>query len=80
MSRFPTVHEVVRSTVLAGQVGDAVHLVASRLAGWAWWNDSENDRRQSLAANQLGLHLDRLAQARSLSKAGSRRSVVMSGS
>jgi len=52
MSRFPTVHEVVCSTVLAGQVGDAVHLVASCLAGSAWWNDEENDRRQSLPANQ----------------------------
>jgi hypothetical protein len=39
MSRCPTVHDVVRSTVLAGQVGDDVHLVASRLAGSAWWND-----------------------------------------
>jgi hypothetical protein len=39
MSRFPTVHEVVCNTVLAVQVGDAVHLVASRLAGSAWWND-----------------------------------------
>jgi hypothetical protein len=26
--------------------------VASRLAGSAWWNDCENDRRQSLAAGQ----------------------------
>jgi hypothetical protein len=39
---------VVRSTVLAGQVGGAVHLVASRLAGSAWWNDRENDRCQAL--------------------------------
>jgi hypothetical protein len=39
MSRFPSVHEVLRSTVLAGQIGDAVDLVASRLAGSAWWND-----------------------------------------
>src|SRR5829696_9598382 len=44
MSRFLTVHAVVDNTVFAAQVGDAVHLVASRLAGCAWWNDCENDR------------------------------------
>jgi hypothetical protein len=44
MSRFPTVHDVVGNAVLAAEVGDAIHLVASRLAGSAWWNDSENDR------------------------------------
>jgi hypothetical protein len=36
---------VVCSTVLAGQVGTGVRLVASRLAGSPWWNDEENDRR-----------------------------------
>jgi hypothetical protein len=45
MSRFPTVQEVVCNTVLAGQVGTGVRLVASRLAGSAWSNDEENDRR-----------------------------------
>jgi hypothetical protein len=52
MSRFLAVHAVVGNAVLAAQVGDAVHLVASRPAGSAWWNDRENDRRQSLPANQ----------------------------
>jgi hypothetical protein len=45
MSRFLTVHEVARSAFLAGQVGDAVHLVASRLPGSPVWNDEGNDRR-----------------------------------
>jgi hypothetical protein len=48
MSRFPGVHAVVGDAVLAAQFGDAVHLVASRLAGSAWWNDCENDRRPPL--------------------------------
>jgi hypothetical protein len=47
MSRFLTVHEAARSTVLAGQVGCPVRLVASRLAGCAWWNDRENDHLSS---------------------------------
>jgi hypothetical protein len=45
MSRFPTVQAMVCSTGLAGQVGTGVRLVASRLAGSAWWNDEENERR-----------------------------------
>src|SRR5215207_655382 len=44
MSRFPAVHRIAPSDILAGQVGWPVHLVASRLAGYAWWNDRENDR------------------------------------
>jgi hypothetical protein len=39
MSRFIAVHAVVGNAVLAVQVGGAVHLVASRLTGSAWWND-----------------------------------------
>jgi hypothetical protein len=39
MSRFLTVHAVIGNGVFAAQVGDAVHLVACRLAGSAWWND-----------------------------------------
>jgi hypothetical protein len=64
MSRFLTVCAVVGNAVVTAQVGDAVRLVASRLAGSAWWNDREHDRRQSLAR----LHLDWWAQARTASK------------
>jgi hypothetical protein len=39
------VHEVVCCTVLAGQVGTGVRLVASRLVGSPGWNDFENDHR-----------------------------------
>jgi hypothetical protein len=53
MSRFPTVHDVVRSIVLAAQVSGAVHLVASRLAGSAWWNDRENDRDRSRSTRSV---------------------------
>jgi hypothetical protein len=54
MSRFLTVCAVMGHAVVTAQVGDAVRLVASRLAGSPWWNDQEHDRRQSLTR----LHLD----------------------
>jgi hypothetical protein len=44
MSRFLTIQRVAFSVIVAAQVGCPVHLVASRLAGCAWWNDCENDR------------------------------------
>jgi hypothetical protein len=39
MSRFLTVYAVMGNAIVAAQVGDAVHPVASRLPGSAWWND-----------------------------------------
>jgi hypothetical protein len=41
MSRFAAVHRVPPSDIVAGQVGWPVRLVASRLAGYAWWNVCE---------------------------------------
>ena len=39
MSRFLAVWRVEFSVIVAAQVGCPVHLVASHLAGCAWWND-----------------------------------------
>jgi hypothetical protein len=44
MSRFMAVQWVAFRVIVAAQAGCPVHLVASRLAGCAWWNDCENDR------------------------------------
>src|SRR5205809_4199989 len=44
MSRFTVVHRIAPRAVLAGQVDCPVRLVASRLAGCAWWNDCETAR------------------------------------
>lgn len=54
MSRFAAVHRIAPSDILAGQVSWPVRLVASRLAGCAWWNAPENDRRRSPNHQILG--------------------------
>src|SRR5215203_4730055 len=52
MSRFMAVQWVAFSVIVAAQVGCPVHLVASRLAGCAWWNDRENDRAAPLVVGR----------------------------
>ena len=44
MSRFPAVHRIAPSVILAGQVRFPVRLDASSLGSCPWWNDRENDQ------------------------------------